>query len=590
MLYTYWLFKSMYGTAMARVRKIEIRNFRSIKSLSWMPISGINCLIGPGDSGKTTILDAIDYCLGARRNLSISDADFFEMSVSEPICIALTIGDLEDGLKSLDTYGHYLRGFLAETGTILDEPKKDAETVLCLQLTVHDDLEPKWELVSDRAAAQGMSRSLSWGDRQKLAPNRLGALSDYNLSWRRGSVLNKLNDETADASAALINAARIARDAFGDDAQKELSKTLEIVRKTACSLGIEAGTDAKALLDAHGVSFSGGTVSLHDVKGVPLRNLGVGSIRLLIAGLQRAAAEKSSLILIDELEYGLEPHRIIRLLASLGAKEEEPPLQAFVTTHSPSALRELSGNQLFVLRKTEDESHEAKQVGIEDAAQGTIRSHPEAFLSRKVIVCEGASEVGFLRGLDACFLSNPAYQPLAARGVSLADGGGVTRVIGRGHALVDVGYPVAVFRDDDKQPDAESEKAFESAGGSVFKWLPDQTIEDAIYLGANDKAVEGLVAYAIDLHDRGSIDQWIKSASANALDLEGFETEALLGGISAETRTIIAKASKQKNNPWFKNVSAMEHIGRYIVGPEMKNTSEEFKAVVAAVFRWIEDV
>lgn len=575
------------GGTVARIRKIEISNFRSINSLSWRPSSGINCLIGPGDSGKTTILDAIDYCLGARRNLSISDADFFEMNVDEPICIKLTIGDLEDGLKSLDAYGHFLRGFRAETGEILEEPEKDAETVLCLQLKVQDDLEPKWDLVSDRAAAQGMSRSLSWGDRQRLAPNRLGALSEYNLSWRRGSVLNKLNDETADASAALINAARIARDAFGDDAQKELSETLKTVRETASSLGIEAGKDAKALLDAHSVSFSGGAVSLHDAKGVPLRNLGVGSIRLLIAGLQRAAAEKSSLILIDELEYGLEPHRIIRLLSSLGAKEVNPPLQAFVTTHSPTALRELSGNQLFVLRKIDDGSHEAKKVGVEDDAQGTIRSHPEAFLSRRVIVCEGASEVGFLRGLDACFSSNATYQPLAARGVSLADGGGVTRVIGRGQALVDVGYPVAVFRDDDKQPDAAAETAFESVGGAVFKWQPGQAIEDAIFQGGSDTVVEGLVAYAIDLHDRGSIDQWIKSASESAFDLGDFEAEALLGSIGPDTRAILAKASKQKNNPWFKNVTAMEHIGRNVVGPELQKSQQWFQQVLTAIFSWI---
>ncbi len=511
------------------------------------------------------------------------------MNVDEPICIKLTIGDLEDGLKSLDAYGHFLRGFRAETGEFLEEPEKDAETVLCLQLEIRDDLEPKWDLVSDRATAQGISRSLSWGDRQRLAPNRLGALSDYNLSWRRGSVLNKLNDETANASAALINAARIARDTFGDDAQKELRETLKTVRTTASSLGIEGGTDAKALLDAHSVSFSGGTVSLHDAKGVPLRNLGVGSIRLLIAGLQRAAAEKSSLILIDELEYGLEPHRIIRLLSSLGAKETNPPLQAFVTTHSPTALRELSGNQLFVLRKTDGGSHEAMQAGIEDAAQGTIRSHPEAFLSSRVIVCEGASEVGFLRGLDACFSSNTAYRPLAARGVSLADGGGVSKVIGRGQALVELCYPVAVFRDDDKQPDAAAETAFEGAGGAVFKWQPGQAIEDAIFQGVSDTAVEVLVAYAIDLHGRDSIDQWIKSASANALDLDAFESEALVGEISQDTRAMLAKASKQKNNPWLKNVTAMEYAGRTIIGPEMKDADQDFKSVIAAIFRWAED-
>jgi predicted ATP-dependent endonuclease of OLD family len=56
-----------------RIRKIEIKHFRSICSLDWNPVDGVNCLIGPGDSGKSTILDAIDLCLGARRNLSLAD-------------------------------------------------------------------------------------------------------------------------------------------------------------------------------------------------------------------------------------------------------------------------------------------------------------------------------------------------------------------------------------------------------------------------------------------------------------------------------------------------------------------------------------
>ena len=38
---------------MARIRKIEIANFRGIQLLAWCPTPGINCLIGPGDSGKS---------------------------------------------------------------------------------------------------------------------------------------------------------------------------------------------------------------------------------------------------------------------------------------------------------------------------------------------------------------------------------------------------------------------------------------------------------------------------------------------------------------------------------------------------------
>jgi len=60
----------------ARVRKVEIQNFRAIKNFEWLPAAGINCLIGPGDSGKSSVLDALDYCAGARRNIQFSDAIF----------------------------------------------------------------------------------------------------------------------------------------------------------------------------------------------------------------------------------------------------------------------------------------------------------------------------------------------------------------------------------------------------------------------------------------------------------------------------------------------------------------------------------
>ena len=56
---------------MARIRKIEIANFRGIQLLAWCPTPGINCLISPDNSGKSTVLDAIDLCLRARRNVQL---------------------------------------------------------------------------------------------------------------------------------------------------------------------------------------------------------------------------------------------------------------------------------------------------------------------------------------------------------------------------------------------------------------------------------------------------------------------------------------------------------------------------------------
>jgi predicted ATPase len=428
----------------ARIRHIEIANFRCLQKLVWRPEPGINCLVGPGDSGKSTILDAIDVCLSTRRNLQFADADFHLLDVNAPISISITIGDLNDALKSMDAYGLFVRGFDAATGAIEDEPGAGLETALTLKLTVGSDLEPIWTLVSDRAAAQGQSRYLSWSDRLRLAPTHIGVRADYNLSWRRGSVLNQLSDERADASAALVKAARDARTTFGDEAEAELGQTLGIVAATARELGIPVGDNLRALLDAHSVSFSGGTISLHNADGVPLRGLGTGSTRLLTAGLQRKAADQSTILLMDELEHGLEPHRIIRLLGSIGAKEKDPPLQAFVTTHSPIALQELSAHQLMVVRKMDD-CHEVLQVSSCGDLQGTVRACPDAFLASSVVVCEGASEVGFIRGLDQ-YYEGQGYSSATALGVALVDAGGCDWLYHRVNAFRALRYRTAVVQ------------------------------------------------------------------------------------------------------------------------------------------------
>ncbi|RYG30210.1 MAG: ATP-dependent endonuclease, partial [Burkholderiales bacterium] len=431
---------------MARIRHIQVENFRCIQQLVWTPSAGINCLIGPGDSGKSSILDAVDYCLGARRTVQLTDADFFGLDVSKPIVITVTLGELDDTLKSLETYGNYLRSFNAATGAVADEPEAGSETALSIRLTVGGDLDPVWSLVSERAEAAGQSRTLTWSDRARLAPTRIGALADHNLAWRRGSVLNRLSEERPEMSAALAEAARTARATFGDSAEAQLGETLRIVEATAAELGIKVGGSLKATLDAHSVSFNGGTIALHAADGVPLRSLGTGSTRLLLAGLQRKAADQATIILIDELEHGLEPHRILRLLTSIGAKDDSPPVQAFITTHSPVAVRELAGDQLHVVRKV-DGLHHITAVGADDETQGTIRLYPEAFLAPSVVICEGASEVGLLRGIDL-FRDAQDQVSLTAAGVAWVDAKGVSQIYGRANAFRNLGYRVAVLRDD----------------------------------------------------------------------------------------------------------------------------------------------
>ena len=574
---------------MARIRKVEIANFRGIKNLTWQPSTGINCLIGAGDAGKSTVLDAIDLCLGARRSIQFTDADFHLLDVDSPIVITLTIGDLDETLKNIENYGLFLRGFDSADGSVEDEPEKNLESVLTLTLTVGNDLEPSLILVSDRAKAQNVTRNLTWSDRVRLAPTRIGAIADSNLGWRRGSVLNRLTDERADASAALAKAARDARNAFGDDAEKQLEKTLSIVEDTASELGIKVGSEVRALLDAHSVTFGGGTISLHNKDGVPLAGLGVGSTRLLVAGLQRKAASQSSLLLVDEVEHGLEPHRINRFLDSLGCKEETAPLQVFMTTHSPVVLRELAGSQLYVLRNL-GEHHSSIPVGTNNDVQSTIRLYPDAFLATAVLVCEGASEVGFIRGIDQ-FRTKKGRPSIAARGVSLIDcgGGDVDRPFERAIAFQRLGYRVAILRDDDLQPTAEVEKSFRDDGGNVFSWGHGRTLEDSLFQDLSMSTVGDMLNYAEDLHGADLLDAHIKSVSNNAMTLKAVDAELGADNLKEETRKLLGRAARTRKAGWFKSISWMEYVARHLVTRELNSAQPTLKNAVRDTFKWALD-
>lgn len=572
-----------------RIRRVEIRHFRGIDNLEWCPASGINCIIGPGDSCKSSVLDALDYCLGARRSVQFTDADFHGLAVETPISVSVTIGELDDELKSFDAYGMYLRGYNVETEQVEDEPSIGLETVLTIQLTVAGDLEPNWSLYSERANEQDQSRDLRWSDRLRLAPARIGAMAGYHLGWRRGSVLNRVSDERIDASVALAKAARAARGAFGEEAQDQFAEALRIVAATAKELGVPIGEDIQALLDTHSVSLDGGTVSLHDESGVPLRGLGMGSARLLIAGLQRKASQRSSVILIDELEYGLEPHRIIRMLGSLGAKDTNPQLQVFMTTHSPVAVRELSGGQLFVMRRRARQ-YEARLVGTTDNVQSTVRLYPEAFLARSVLVCEGASEVGFVRGIDQ-HLSSISHDSISARGTALVDSGGgeADRPFSRGLAFLQLGYRVAVLRDGDKPVPAEALETFKSSGGNDFVWRERRTLEDELFLSLSNDAVERLIAAAVGLQGEQAVDDDIKAVTENATDLNDIHTDILMFGVSPTNREILGRASRRRRRGWFKSVTWMERISLDIVGPDLANADLGFRGIVQSIISWAID-
>jgi putative ATP-dependent endonuclease of OLD family len=569
---------------MTLIRALEIENFRAIRKLRWLPGPGVNCLIGPGDSGKSTILDAIDLCLGARRSLSFTDADFHGIDFDQPIRISVTLGALDDPLKNIDAYGDFLVGFNASTGLVEPEPGAGVETALTLQLTVQSDLEPEWSLISPRAQAAGRTRNLNWADRSRTAPARLGVTGDTHLTWRRGSVLSKLTDGKADASSELTRLAREMRDAFDQKQLKELEGSLKLVTDAAAEMGVPVGAAVQALIDAGSVSFTGGSISLHDESGIPLRSLGLGSSRLLIAALQRKAADKATTFLIDELEYGLEPHRIIRLLGALGAKEEVPPLQVFATSHSPTTVTELSAHQLHIVRRAAGE-HIVTRASDAGDVQGTIRAHAHALLATSIVVCEGGSEIGLMRGLDQHFTAT-GETSLAAHGATLVNGNG-DETFSRANAFQSLGYRVAILRDSDKPAPAPAEATFLAGGGNVFAWSAGRALEQELFAALPDGPAARLLDLAIETKDRALIEAHIRTISNGTQTLDALETEALFDGFGVDSRTLLGNAAARFG--WLKTITTMEIAGRSIVGPAYGKTDASLTGVMDGVLDWVED-
>ncbi len=60
---------------------LTIERFRGIPRLEWKPSRGVNVILGGGDVGKTTILEAIALLLGPVNPTTLSDPDYHHRDI-----------------------------------------------------------------------------------------------------------------------------------------------------------------------------------------------------------------------------------------------------------------------------------------------------------------------------------------------------------------------------------------------------------------------------------------------------------------------------------------------------------------------------
>jgi putative ATP-dependent endonuclease of OLD family len=474
------VFEINRGHCFVKIRKITIKNFRGVKEFDWnLPAADIFCLIGKGDSSKSTILEAIRYAFYPHWNPTFTDADFYQCQVENTIVIEVTIGDLIPEFCSLQKYGQHLRGWDKTTFKLTDEPD-DLESVLTIRLTISKELEPKWVVYTDRNP-EGVK--FNQGDRGKVSVGLIGAYSERQLSWAAGTALAKLT-EAQSLNELLATASRSARTSIDVDRPvtlKNFDAAAEKSQEIAKLLGVPVLTSYQAHLDLSSINLKAGGLALHD-GDIPLRQLGLGSRRMLLCGIQQVGLDEGHITLFDEVEIGLEPHRISRLIKHV---REDKRGQYFLTTHSPVVLRELTISELYVVH------NRAGSVQIIPAAsdslkehevQGKIRSSTEAFLAKKVVVCEGATEVGFLRGFDD-YQVEEGGDPFSYHGVALLNAAGGGKLKAMAKAFHSLCYQVCVFADADADDQfSPADKAeLEKLGVPVYVWDDKFSLEQRVF-------------------------------------------------------------------------------------------------------------
>lgn len=559
-----------------KLRRVEIKRFRGIKELTWDIGGDLVCLLGPGDSTKTTILDAIELALSPRWNIQFDDTEFYELKAEEPIEITVTVGDLLEEYKSDAKFGLLARGWTSDE-ELNDEPEEGDELILSIRLRIDNTLEPEWRVVNDRNPD---GKAISARDREKLGCTRLGSYLDRHFSWARGSILSRLTSNGENIAGVLAAATRACREEIANIDPQVLAKLTQAAndaKDAGKQFGVAPTTGLRPHLDFQSVSVNVGALTLHDGE-VPFRQAGLGTRRLLAMAMQRELGSEGELILIDEIEFGLEPHRIRRLLSVLCGRGTGIAGHVLMTTHSPVVLEELKAEQLRVVRSRNGAT---EVLTVPTELQPIVLKTSEAFLARKVLVCEGKTEIGLCRRLDHCWSeTGPSF---GLSGIALANGRGHEAAIIT-HAFAQLGYEVALLADSDQtlNPDAA---VLASAGVQLFQWEGNTCIEQRISLDLPVEALILVVRLAMDNKSVESVRDSVQSRlSSSGTRLDSDPNNWAAAYSEQELRDAIGRAAQECE--WFKRVDLASGLGEIIIDYTDSIESTNLGVTINAIRDW----
>lgn len=548
-----------------RIRRLYVQNFRGLKKLDWILPDNqkLFVLLGAGDSCKTTILKAIEYLLTDRWNLSISDSDFTDLSVEQPILIKAVLTDLPSALLKDNTFGFYMKG-IDSTGEVYEDPVDGCTECLVMQLRIAADLEPHWSICKgDNEVSISSSQRRLFG--VFTVDNRINA----QLRWSRISALGKLSKNNGQFRNVLQEAARSAQESITTNKNRDLKDLTAKIQDELNSIGAGTFSALQAGLDVSQNSLGAGLALYED--DLPLSTLGLGSKRLAGLAVQQYAMVGKSIVLVDEIEYGLEPHRIVRLIKRL--EEDEKYSQVFITTHSPIVVEQVPLGSMAVVRRhgeQEDIHTEIHMIPQSNAVfQKMRRSKPSSLLAKRVLVCEGKTEYGVMKRLIEAWdaeRENSGMAVSASHGFALVDGNGDTQSVDVHTQFLDLGYNAALLVDADSEKANAKIRERKYGFSGVFQWQQGKNTEQQCIGDLPvDKLLELCAIHIGEEEDKKSRENNLIAELCQQLGIRKVSSlnECIdESSFDAVRQTVASLANKRK---WFKDIEKGELLGQFLL-------------------------
>jgi putative ATP-dependent endonuclease of OLD family len=451
---------------------LAIERFRCIKTFSWRPAKGVNVILGGGDAGKTTILDAIGLLLSPTNPPTLADTDYHGRSIGAGFSVEAIVSlPAESGInqQTKPSWPWDWNGSDAVVPTIDDDAIK-GEPVYRLRVRGTEDLELAYEVVQP----DGTTDNLSVGLRRSIGLVRLSGddRNDRDLRLVQGSALDRLLSDKALRSRLASELAKSdVAEQLTDDAKKALEALDQVFKKKNLPDELDL-----AITGGQGLSISAliGLTANREGVQLPLASWGSGTRRFAALAIAEQNQGEAPITLVDEVERGLEPYRQRVLMSNLQGGQS----QVFVTTHSPSAISAASGASLWYIDHTGN---------IGQLASAEITRHrqndPETFLSRLAVVAEGVTEFGFV-----LFLLEKAFDsPLPAYGVHVTDGGGHVATLALLEALAGGGLRFGGFADDEAQYPTRWQNLAQKLDKLLFRWKFGCIEQNVIGIVPDDK-------------------------------------------------------------------------------------------------------